>query len=141
MKRKIKFKPKKPQEFSEEPGLYWHVHHNILLEWCYNPRERAFYIATDKPIEEQNRRLARMRPVRNVPKWLRAITETHSPKAIHYELQELSLKHMEKLAQMHKEQCSMCRFKFTNTPKTFGGEYRLTKTVDRNYFPFGDLFP
>jgi len=44
-------------------GLYWHVHHGILIEWCYNYDERVNFIRTDKPKNERATRLRLFKPV------------------------------------------------------------------------------
>lgn len=38
-------------------GMFWHVHHNKLCEWCYNEQERIDYIKKEKPKEEVESRL------------------------------------------------------------------------------------
>ena len=38
-------------------GLAFHVHHNRLIEWCWNFEERVKYIKENKPLEEQEIRL------------------------------------------------------------------------------------
>ena len=45
-------------------GLYWHVHHDRLFEWCYDYAERAEFIRTDKPEHERALRLRLMQPVK-----------------------------------------------------------------------------
>jgi len=35
--------------------FYWHVHHDELIERCYNHEERARYIQTDKPKQGQSK--------------------------------------------------------------------------------------
>ena len=49
---------------NERPGLYWHVHHDRLFEYCYDPAERRAYIRKEKPDAEQALRLRLMQPVR-----------------------------------------------------------------------------
>jgi len=44
-------------------GFYWHVHHDILLEYCYDYDERADYIRTNKPEHEIETRIRLMQPV------------------------------------------------------------------------------
>ena len=44
-------------------GWYWCVHHNILLEWCYNYDERVEAIKTTKPENEVPTRLREFRRV------------------------------------------------------------------------------
>ena len=48
-------------------GFFWHVHHGILIEWCYNYNERAEYIRTRKPKNERETRLRLFQPVKNLP--------------------------------------------------------------------------
>ena len=38
-------------------GFYWHVHHDMLLEYCYDYEERAEYIKSYKPKDEIETRL------------------------------------------------------------------------------------
>ncbi|MBU0778290.1 hypothetical protein KKF82_08545, partial [Patescibacteria group bacterium] len=38
-------------------GLAFHVHHDRLMEYCYDYDERVGYIKTGKPAEEQELRL------------------------------------------------------------------------------------
>ena len=45
-------------------GFYWHVHHNILLEWCYGYDERVTVIKQTKPVNEQETRLKLLQPVK-----------------------------------------------------------------------------
>jgi len=44
-------------------GFYWHVHHGVLLEWCYSYEERKQYIIEHKPASEQELRLRLFQPV------------------------------------------------------------------------------
>jgi len=45
-------------------GFFWHVHHEKLIEWCFDYNERANYIRADKPENEQETRLRLFKPVR-----------------------------------------------------------------------------
>ena len=38
-------------------GFAWHLHHDVLLEWCFDYAWRVAVIKTDKPLEEQATRL------------------------------------------------------------------------------------
>jgi hypothetical protein len=49
----------------KQTGLYWHVHHNILLEWCYNYNERVEAIKLRKPKNEIEPRLYFLKPVKS----------------------------------------------------------------------------
>ena len=44
-------------------GFYWHVHHDTLMEWCYDYKERANFIRSDKHKNEQKLRLRLFQPV------------------------------------------------------------------------------
>jgi hypothetical protein len=46
-----------------ERGLYWHVHHDVLFEYCYDAEERLEYIRANKPESEIETRLRLMRPI------------------------------------------------------------------------------
>jgi hypothetical protein len=45
-------KEKKKLLGSRTRTLYWHVHHEVLLEYCWDPKERKYYIKKDKPALE-----------------------------------------------------------------------------------------
>ena len=38
-------------------GFAWHVHHDVLVEWCSDYAGRVAYIKIDKPLPEQATRL------------------------------------------------------------------------------------
>ena len=46
-----------------EAGMYWHVHHDTLLEYCYDYNERRTFIERNKPANEQKLRLRLFAPV------------------------------------------------------------------------------
>jgi len=52
------------QQVERVEGFYWHVHHDTLLEWCYDYEERREYILAHKPPEERELRLILFQPVR-----------------------------------------------------------------------------
>src|SRR3990167_4573543 len=56
-------------------GFYWHVHHDKLIEWCYNYQERVEAIK-EKPKNEIETRLRLLKPVKNFKvlpkKWVEA---------------------------------------------------------------------
>ncbi|KKR15068.1 MAG: hypothetical protein UT43_C0008G0013 [Parcubacteria group bacterium GW2011_GWC1_39_29] len=48
-----------------QKGFFWHVHHEVLIEWCYYSYDgRASFIRTDKPKSEQETRLRLFKPVK-----------------------------------------------------------------------------
>ena len=50
---------------SKKSGFYWHVHHDTLLEWCYDYDERADFILKHKDASEQPTRLRLLQPVKS----------------------------------------------------------------------------
>ena len=46
------------------PGLYWHCHHGVLIEFCHNYQERADFIRSEKNRSEVPTRLRLFQPVR-----------------------------------------------------------------------------
>ena len=53
-------------------GLFWHVHHDVLLEYCYNLNKRVRWIETHKHKGTHKIRLRLMQPVRGrVPRQVR----------------------------------------------------------------------
>ena len=52
-------------------GFYWHLHHEVLLEWCHDYDERARYTRTNKPESEKILRFKLFKPVKGqLPKEL-----------------------------------------------------------------------
>ena len=45
-------------------GFYWHCHHDILLEWCYDYDERVKFIKESKPENEVESRLRLFKKVK-----------------------------------------------------------------------------
>lgn len=45
-------------------GIFWHVHHDTLLEWSDNIQERIDYIKKEKPKHEIETRLKLLKPVK-----------------------------------------------------------------------------
>ncbi len=48
----------------KKSGFYWHVHHDCLLEYCYDYDKRLRYILKDKPEHERRLRLRLFRPIK-----------------------------------------------------------------------------
>jgi len=45
-------------------GLFWHVHHEILIEYCYDRNKRVTHIRRHKSSHEQEVRLRLFKPVK-----------------------------------------------------------------------------
>lgn len=80
MKRKTKTKVKIPPR-----GLFWHVHHEYLVEGCWSYRERKSFIKNDKSSTEVDLRLELFKPVTlegatgRVKKFIRAAWKNADP--------------------------------------------------------------
>ncbi len=48
----------------KKSGFYRHVHHDVLVEWCYDYDARVDYIRKNKPAEEVELRLRLFQPVK-----------------------------------------------------------------------------
>ena len=48
----------------KQKGMFWHVHHDRLLEYCYSYDERVVYIEEHKPADEVETRLRLFKPVK-----------------------------------------------------------------------------
>ena len=44
-------------------GFFWHIQHDMLLEWSNDIRERIAYIKYNKPKDQRDLRLRLMKPV------------------------------------------------------------------------------
>ena len=47
-----------------QTGFFWHVHHEVLIEWCYSYNERASYISEQKREDQKETRLRLFKPVK-----------------------------------------------------------------------------
>ena len=58
-------------------GYYWHVHHDVLIEWSDNIQERIDCVKATKPTEEIETRLRLLKPVVGPlpPEWDKAAAE------------------------------------------------------------------
>ena len=45
-------------------GMFWHVHHDMLMEYCYDFKERVNFIKSEKHKDEVAMRLKLFRAVR-----------------------------------------------------------------------------
>ena len=45
-------------------GFTWHLHHDVLVEWCYSYEDRVRDIQKNKPENEQEARLRLFKPVK-----------------------------------------------------------------------------
>lgn len=116
-------------------GFYWHVHHNKLIEWCYDVDERLEVIRTLKPAEEQELRERLFQPVKSkLPQELletgkvydkawaahnkawaayyKARAAHNKARAAYYKawaaLNKLLLKYESKIKELHAKECPNC---------------------------------
>ena len=111
-----------------ETGMYWHVHHDKLMEYCTSYSERVAYIRSEKPAEEVATRLQLFRPVvgdlpaeylKAQEKWVKARAEWDKARAEWDKVHEQSVKaraEWDKVQEelkpiieaMHRQQCPNC---------------------------------
>ena len=48
----------------KQKGMFWHCHHNTLLEYCYDYAGRVQFIKENKPKDEIKTRLRLFKPVK-----------------------------------------------------------------------------
>ena len=102
-------------------GFYWHVHHDKLLEWCYDRDERIEYIRKDKPKHEIKLRLKMFKPVRGkLPAEVVKARESHDKaKEAYYKAEKAydkaweaygkSIeKHKKAIERLHEKECTNC---------------------------------
>lgn len=84
----------------QQSGFFWHAHHDVLFEWCFNYNERAEYIKTDKPRGEQEIRLKLFQPVREIlPAEVVKVRRVYN---------EALRKHMPEIEKLHAKECPNC---------------------------------
>ena len=87
-------------------GWYWHVHHEILYEWCYDYDERVGYIKAEKPPEEVEIRLRLMQPVRDVPAKLTKARTEYDKARVEYD--RAGVECFSEIKVLHRAQCPNC---------------------------------
>ena len=118
-----------------QTGFFWHVHHRVLLEWCYSYNERASYISEQKREDQKETRLRLFKPVKGklpqevVEAWQaidKARQALNKARQAYYEasqayyeasqaldearqaLDEALHKNMPAIEALHKEECHDC---------------------------------
>ena len=118
-----------------QTGFFWHVHHRVLLEWCYSYNERASYISEQKREDQKETRLRLFKPVKGklpqevVEAWQaidKAWQALNKARQAYYETQqayyeasqayyearqaldEALHKNMPAIEALHKEECHDC---------------------------------
>ena len=96
-------------------GFAFHVHHNILMEYCFDYDGRVRAIKENKPKEEQELRLRlfRLIPMRRLPlafrkahaKWLKAHAEWRKDYA---EWRKALTEWQPQIEKLHVELCPNC---------------------------------
>jgi hypothetical protein len=95
-----------------ETGFYWHVHHDVLYEYCYSYSARLRHIR-QKPWNEIKRRLKLFKPIRNLPPQLRQLikaaeNENDVDRNGWGKVYKWLNYHRPALAALHKQQCKRC---------------------------------
>ena len=60
---KAYYQRKKRRQNMKTKGMFWHIHHDVLVEWSDNIQERIDYIKKEKPENEIETRLHLLKPV------------------------------------------------------------------------------
>jgi len=95
-------------------GLYWHVHHDILLEWCWGWDERVEVIKTTKPESEISIRLKLFQPVKGkLPKEVTSARDACDSARDAYDsarnaYDKTLKKHTKAIEALHKKECPDC---------------------------------
>ena len=104
-------------------GLYWHVHHDTLLEYCYNYGGRVKFIKRYKKLSEQEIRIQLFKPVKGKisDRVSRAIKHLDSTKphkcATNYATIEKAFIRLDKalaaadkqrITELHEKECPNC---------------------------------
>ena len=86
-------------------GFYWHVHHDVLLEYCYNYQGRVGYIKENKPKNEIETRLRLFKPVKGkLPEDIVKAGQKYE-KAIQQKYYETIEKHSSFIKNLHRKEC------------------------------------
>lgn len=48
----------------KQTGMFWHVHHDVIVEYCHSYDERKNFILRSKPKSEQELRLKLFKPLK-----------------------------------------------------------------------------
>jgi len=106
-------------------GLYWHLHHGVLLEYCHNEAGRRLYIDTHKPESERALRNLLFKPVKGklpkevvetakayekaYEKRVEAYKKAYEAKEKAYEAKEKAYKaNISVIEALHKQECKNC---------------------------------
>jgi len=88
-------------------GLYWHVHHDKLFEWCYDYEGRLDFIKNNKPEGEIELRLKLFQPIKGkVPKEIIEAWQKHDEAWQKYH--EARQKYHEYMKSLHENECPNC---------------------------------
>ena len=90
-----------------ETGFFWHLHHDILVEWCTGYTKRVQYIKAEKPVGEITLRLHLMRPVVGIlpHKVQQAGAELNKAGA---ELSNARAESIVEITARHEQECPAC---------------------------------
>ena len=85
-------------------GMYWHCHHDELLEWVYDKKERVDYIKANKPKSEVKTRLKLFKKVKGkLPKEYEKAWEAREKAREAWE--KAREKYKPQIEKLHKKEC------------------------------------
>ena len=104
-----------------QTGFFWHVHHEVLIEWCYSYNERASYISEQKREDQKETRLRLFKPVKGkLPQEVVEAGQAYVKAGQAYDeagrvldkawhaYDEARRKNMPAIEALHKEECHNC---------------------------------
>lgn len=104
-------------------GVFWHVHHEIPMEWCFDVKERQEYIKDYKPLWEQSKRLALMQPVKNIPQELEKLLRKTQGYEAEGTVHKYMITHARIIKALHDRECG-CDFYTNGNNLLSGREYQ-----------------
>lgn len=94
-------------------GFFWHIHHDLLIEWSSDVQERLDYIRQNKNGEEVDLRIKLLKPAK-LPAALNTIVGRYS----HFN--DVPRKYQRQIITLHKKQCQAGRCPWRSDDSLYG---------------------
>lgn len=92
---------------AKNTGFCWHVHHNILMEWCYDYEGRVHMIRGYKPKGEIKSRLRLFQFVKSeIPDAIKAAQTAHDDRTMR--VYRAISHHRAEIEALHSKECPHC---------------------------------
>ena len=93
---------------SPSVGVYWHLHHDLICEWCHSYEDRAYDIIYYKPWWQIRRRLKLFQPVKQVSKLPETFRLRMEDEGLRRRPYRCVRGYELKLAALHDKECPDC---------------------------------